>query len=231
VPSHRPLPQVETIDHVVGNLEEGHLNFWAQWYQSTFDLRVIKEYLVDTKESSLRTIIVSNDSRSIKMPLLEPVKNVKKSQNQEYLEFNNGPGVQHIALLTSDIIHTVSQLRARGVKFQEVPPEYYTYIKQKLQTSNVQLKEDFAKLQELKILIDFDDIDDNKKNDDTKQNSAGNRTECGYLLQIFTHLVQDRPTVFFEIIQRHNHEGFGEGNIRALFECVEREQAKRGNLV
>jgi 4-hydroxyphenylpyruvate dioxygenase-like putative hemolysin len=154
------------------------------------------------------------------------------------------------------------------VKFQEVPPEYYTYIKKKLQKSNVQLKEDFDKLQELKILIDFDDAtlnsnendhNDNKNNHDKDQNDkqcqitdshhiinehsngseekhhhhiqTGSSERTGYLLQIFTHLVQDRPTVFFEIIQRHHHDGFGEGNIRALFECVEREQAKRGNLV
>jgi 4-hydroxyphenylpyruvate dioxygenase len=152
--------------------------------------------------------------------------------------------------------------QARGVKFQEVPPEYYTYIKEKLQKSKVQLKEDFDKLQELKILIDFDDKTlDSNGNDSIDNNheklcqmttnsqhtitehsnvpeeehnhyvQSGNLERRGYLLQIFTHLVQDRPTVFFEIIQRQNHDGFGEGNIRALFECVEREQAKRGNLV
>ena len=211
-----PCPGLQTIDHVVGNQHEGELSPWVTWYNHVLGLQILSEYTVNTGASSLRTVIVSSANESIKMPLIEPLQNVKKSQNQEYVDFNGGAGVQHIAFHTEDIVHAVTQLRARGVKFQEVPPQYYSYIRRKLENSRVVLKEDLHKLEELKILIDFDEHSDDR--------------EPGYLLQIFTHLIQDRPTVFFELIQRHRHQGFGEGNIKALFECVEREQDRRGNL-
>ncbi len=146
----------------------------------------------------------------VKMPINEPAMGKKKSQIEEYVDFYNGPGVQHIALKTANIIQTVSNMRARGVEFISVPETYYNTMRERLRKSRVKLDENFETIQKLNILIDFD--------------------EGGYLLQLFTKPVLDRPTVFIEIIQRNNFSGFGAGNFKSLFEAIEREQERRGNL-
>ncbi|KAJ8343001.1 hypothetical protein SKAU_G00329290 [Synaphobranchus kaupii] len=163
-----------------------------------------------TPYSSLKSIMVTNYDETIKMPIIEPAIGKRKSQIQEYVDYNGGAGVQHIALHTSDIIQAIINLRARGMEFLGAPDTYYTSLRAKLKTAKIKVKEDLDKLQELKILVDFDDK--------------------GYLLQIFTKTVQDRPTFFLEVIQRHNHFGFGAGNFQSLFEAIEKEQDARGNL-
>lgn len=154
---------------------------------------------------------MSSPNAVVKMPINEPAVGKKTSQISEYITFNSGPGVQHIALRTTDIISAIRSLKARGVEFIKVPSTYYDAMKLRLKQQGMQLKEDFETLKELDILIDFD---------------AG-----GYLLQLFTKHLMDRPTVFVEIIQRENFEGFGAGNFKSLFEAIEREQEARGNLV
>lgn len=146
----------------------------------------------------------------IKMPLNEPAPGSRKSQIQEYVDFYGGPGVQHIALNTPDILFSIAQLRARGVEFLTVPIEYYNSLRKRLLSSTIKIEEDLDLIEKLNILVDFDDQ--------------------GYLLQIFTMPVEDRPTLFWEIIQRNNHNGFGIGNFKSLFEALELEQSKRGNL-
>lgn len=153
---------------------------------------------------------MASENEVVKMPINEPAVGKKKSQIEEYVEYYNGPGVQHIALKTADIITTVTNMRARGVEFISVPDTYYDLMRKRLRNSAVRLIEDFDTIQRLNILIDFD--------------------EGGYLLQLFTKPLMDRPTVFIEIIQRNNFDGFGAGNFKSLFEAIEREQDKRGNL-
>jgi 4-hydroxyphenylpyruvate dioxygenase len=198
------------IDHCVGNVELGRMNEWASWYT---DVMGFSRYItfddkdISTEYSALMSIVMSQDGASIKFPINEPAAGRKKSQIEEYLDFYRGPGVQHIALLTKDVIATVGRLRENGVGFLKLPDSYYDIVRERV--GNV-VKEDWKTLQELGILIDADDE--------------------GYLLQIFTQPVQDRPTLFFEIIQRRGSRGFGKGNFKALFESIEREQALRGNL-
>lgn len=163
-----------------------------------------------TDYSALKSVVMSSPNEVVKMPINEPAIGKKKSQIEEYVDFYDGAGVQHIAIRTKNIIHTVSSMRARGVEFISVPSSYYDTIRMRLKRSSITLEEDFKIIQDLNILIDFD--------------------EGGYLLQLFTKPLLDRPTVFIEIIQRNNFSGFGAGNFRALFEAVEREQAERGNL-
>lgn len=153
---------------------------------------------------------MASPNEIVKMPINEPAHGKKKSQIEEYIDFYGGPGVQHIAFRTHDIITCVANLRKRGVEFINVPDTYYMAMRKRLKCSNMKLDEDFEEIQRLHILIDFD--------------------EGGYLLQLFTKPVMDRPTVFFEIIQRNNFDGFGAGNFKSLFEAIEREQAERGNL-
>uniref|UniRef100_A0A8C0ELK5 4-hydroxyphenylpyruvate dioxygenase n=1 Tax=Bubo bubo TaxID=30461 RepID=A0A8C0ELK5_BUBBB len=163
-----------------------------------------------TEFSALRSIVVTNYEETIKMPINEPALGKRKSQIQEYIDYYGGAGVQHIALNTSDIISAITNLKQRGVQFMDVPSSYYQMLREKLKTAKIKVKESIDKLAELKILVDFD--------------------EKGYLLQIFTKPVQDRPTVFLEVIQRHNHQGFGAGNFKSLFEAIEIDQDARGNL-
>ena len=153
---------------------------------------------------------MASPNEVVKMPLNEPAPGKKKSQIEEYVDFYNGPGVQHIALRTKDIITSVTNLKKRGVEFISVPTSYYDTMLTRLKTTGMKLTEDFEIIQKLNILIDFD--------------------EGGYLLQLFTKPLMDRPTVFIEIIQRNNFDGFGAGNFKSLFEAIEREQAERGNL-
>jgi len=197
------------VDHIVGNVELGKMNEWAEWYSRVLGFRRFISFDdkdISTEYSALMSIVMSDDSSSIKFPINEPAEGRKKSQIQEYLDFHHGPGVQHIALLTADIIETVSRLRRNGVEFLHVPDTYYEELPGRVGD----VKETIESLRPLGILVD--------------------RDQDGYLLQIFTQPVEDRPTLFFELIQREGSRGFGKGNFKALFESIEREQALRGNL-
>jgi len=201
------------IDHVVGNQPDLAMTPVVEWYEKILNFHrfwTVDDKMIHTEFSSLRSIVVADVEEKVKMPINEPANGKRKSQIQEFVEYYGGAGVQHIALATDDIIHSVTQLRARGLKFLTVPKTYYTTLKEKLKVSPISVKEDLAKLEELNILIDYDDK--------------------GYLLQIFTKCVEDRPTLFLEIIQRNNHQGFGAGNFKSLFESIEKDQAERGNL-
>ncbi|KAM4708035.1 4-hydroxyphenylpyruvate dioxygenase [Discoglossus pictus] len=208
-----PSCKLNFIDHVVGNQPDNEMVPVADWYQNS--LLFHRFWSVDDKQlhtefSSLRSIVVANYEETIKMPINEPAPGKKKSQIQEYVEYNGGPGVQHIALNTSDIIGAISNLKERGMEFMSVPSTYYQTLRENLKSAKIQVTENIDKLEELKILVDYD--------------------EKGYLLQIFTKPVQDRPTLFLEVIQRHNHQGFGAGNFKSLFQAIEDDQAARGNL-
>jgi 4-hydroxyphenylpyruvate dioxygenase len=201
------------VDHVVGNQPDNEMTPTAEWYERYLDFHrywSVDEDKIYTEYSALRSIVVADWDEVVKMPINEPAPGLKKSQIQEYCEFYGGPGVQHIAALTNDIVHSVSQLTARGVEFLIVPHKYYENLRKRLVGCPTQIQEDLDTLERLHILVDFDDN--------------------GYLLQIFTKPVEDRPTLFWEIIQRRNHNGFGIGNFKALFEALELEQAKRGTL-
>jgi len=208
-----PSPNLSFVDHVVGNQPDNAMVPLVEWYEKTLDFHrfwSVDDKMIHTEFSSLRSIVVTDKDEKVKMPLNEPAQGKKKSQIQEFVDYYAGPGVQHIALNTPDIITAVGHMQARGVKFLKVPSTYYVSLRQKLQSSPIKVKEDMDKLEELKILIDYDDK--------------------GYLLQIFTKPVEDRPTLFYEVIQRNNHHGFGAGNFKSLFEAIERDQAERGNL-
>ncbi len=199
----------QAIDHIVGNVELGKMNAWVEYYHRVMGFTNMKEFVGDdiaTEYSALMSKVVADGTRKVKFPINEPAVGKKKSQIDEYLEFYGGPGVQHIALATNDIVGTVRAMRAAGVEFLQTPDTYYDTLGTWVGETRVPL----AQLRELGILAD--------------------RDEDGYLLQIFTRPVQDRPTVFFELIERHGSMGFGKGNFKALFEAIEREQARRGNL-
>lgn len=209
------LPEIglQRVDHIVGNQPDQEMDSAADWYTKT--LMFHRFWSIDDKQlhtdySALRSIVVTNYEETIKMPINEPAPGKRKSQIQEYVDFYGGAGVQHIAMATNDIIQTIRNLRARGQQFLDIPDSYYKNLREKLKTAKITVTEDLDVLQELKILIDYD--------------------EGGYLLQIFTRLIQDRPTLFLEVIQRKNHQGFGAGNFKSLFEAIEMEQAERGNL-
>jgi len=208
-----PSPELGFIDHIVGNQGDGEMEKIARRYEDYFSFHrfwSVDESVVHTEFSSLRSIVMANWEENVKFPINEPAEGKKKSQIQEYVEFYGGAGAQHIALNCPDIITAVGALRARGLQFLQVPQTYYISLREALKNSPVKVKEDLDILESLNILIDYDDN--------------------GYLLQIFTKPVEDRPTLFYEIIQRNNHNGFGAGNFRSLFEAIEREQAERGNL-
>ena len=202
------------IDHMVGNVGWGEMNTWVKWYEDVMgfvNFLSFDDKQIHTEYSALMSKVMSNGNGRIKFPINEPAEGKKKSQIEEYLDFYEGPGVQHIAVATNDILTTVSKLRSRGVEFLSTPPdEYYNLVPKRLAAHNHELTEDIEKLKALGIMIDAD--------------------EEGYLLQIFTKPVEDRPTLFFEIIQRMGARGFGAGNFKALFESIEREQEKRGTL-
>jgi len=209
------LPEVglNFIDHVVGNQPDAEMEPASDWYEKNLQFHrfwSVDDSQIHTEFSALRSIVVTNYEETIKMPINEPAAGKKKSQIQEYVDYYGGAGVQHIALNTSDIIRAITNLRARGTEFLQVPDTYYTTLKENLRNSKVKVTEDMNKLQELNILVDYDDN--------------------GYLLQIFSKPLQDRPTVFLEVIQRHNHSGFGAGNFKSLFEAIEADQDERGNL-
>ncbi|MBP6091240.1 MAG: 4-hydroxyphenylpyruvate dioxygenase [Crocinitomicaceae bacterium] len=212
---YNPSPVgLKFIDHMVGNVGWGEMNTWVKWYEDVMgfvNFLSFDDKQIHTEYSALMSKVMSNGNGRIKFPINEPAEGKKRSQIEEYLDFYEGPGVQHIAVATDDIIETVSQLRARGVEFLSSPPQaYYDEIPARLGVHMDMMKEDIKELQKLSIMIDAD--------------------EEGYLLQIFTKPVEDRPTLFFEIIQRMGAKGFGAGNFKALFESIEREQEKRGTL-
>lgn len=198
-----------SIDHMVGNVELGAMDRWVDFFAQTMGFSQLLHFDdkdISTEYSALMSKVMQNGNGKIKFPINEPAEGKKKSQIQEYLDFYYGPGVQHIALTTGNIIETVTQLQANGIDFLRVPTNYYDVLEDRVG----KIDEPIDKLAELGILVD--------------------RDEEGYLLQIFTKPVEDRPTVFYEIIERHGSRGFGKGNFQALFEALEQEQALRGNL-
>ena len=200
---------IAAIDHIVGNVELGKMNHWVDFFARVMGFSQLIHFDdadISTEYSALMSKVMQDGTGKIKFPINEPADGRRKSQIEEYLDFYNGPGVQHIALLTGDIIKTVTAMRDAGMEFLKVPDSYY----EEAQVRVGEVKEDFNALRQLGILVD--------------------RDEEGYLLQIFTKPVEDRPTVFYEVIQRRGSRGFGKGNFKALFEAIEREQAKRGNL-
>jgi 4-hydroxyphenylpyruvate dioxygenase len=202
-------PFFTAVDHCVGNVELGRMDEWVGFYHRVMGFTNMKEFVGDdiaTEYSALMSKVVADGSRKVKFPINEPAAGKKKSQIDEYLEFYGGPGVQHIALTTDDIVAAVMHMQAAGVSFLSTPDSYYETLGDWVGETRVRVDE----LKGLRILAD--------------------RDEDGYLLQIFTKPVQDRPTVFFELIERHGSEGFGKGNFKALFEAIEREQERRGNL-
>jgi 4-hydroxyphenylpyruvate dioxygenase len=197
------------IDHIVGNVELGHMEEWVRYYERVFGMTEMIHFsdeAISTEYSALMSKVVTDGTGRIKFPINEPAEGKRKSQIEEYIEYYRGAGAQHIAVATRDIVGCVSDLRERGVEFLTIPEEYYDEVPERIG----EIEEDLADLRRLGILVDRDDE--------------------GYLLQIFTKPVGDRPTVFFEIIERHGSRGFGEGNFKALFEAIEREQERRGNL-
>jgi 4-hydroxyphenylpyruvate dioxygenase len=209
-PRYQPAPVgLQYVDHIVGNVELGKMNEWVGFYERVMGFKNLISFDdkdISTEYSSLMSKVVSSGNERIKFPINEPAKGKKKSQIDEYLEFYGGPGAQHLALATDDILETVTALRDRGVEFLRVPTTYYD----DLQSRVGRIDEPVDSLAELGILVD--------------------RDPDGYLLQIFSKPVQDRPTLFYEIIQRKGARSFGKGNFKALFEAIEREQALRGNL-
>jgi 4-hydroxyphenylpyruvate dioxygenase len=197
------------IDHMVGNVELGGMNKWSDFYEKVLgfaNLVTFDDKDISTKYTALMSKVMTNGNGRIKFPINEPAYGLKKSQIEEYLDFNEGPGCQHIAVATDDILHTVSEMRRRGVAFLYVPGTYYDTVGDRVG----EIAEDLERLKALGIMVD--------------------RDEEGYLLQIFTRPVEDRPTLFFEIIQRKGAKSFGKGNFQALFESIEAEQARRGTL-
>jgi 4-hydroxyphenylpyruvate dioxygenase len=197
------------IDHIVGNVGWNAMNEWVDFYSKVMGFSLYQHFDdndISTEYSALMSKVMANGNGYVKFPINEPAEGRRKSQIEEYLDFYDGPGVQHIALATNDILTTVSEMQQRGVKFLTVPHSYYTELHHRVGN----IHEPFEELERLGILVDRDDE--------------------GYMLQIFTRPVEDRPTVFFEIIQRKGSRSFGKGNFKALFEAIEREQAARGNL-
>ncbi|XP_048582062.1 4-hydroxyphenylpyruvate dioxygenase [Nematostella vectensis] len=208
-----PKAGLHFIDHVVGNQPNDAMVPIAEWYEKNLQFHrfwSVDDKQIHTEFSALRSIVVTNWEETIKMPINEPAPGKRKSQIQEFVDYYGTAGVQHIALNTSDIITAISNLKERGMQFLSIPDKYYDNLRERLKHASITVTESIDELQKLKILVDFDDK--------------------GYLLQIFTKPCQDRPTLFLEVIQRHNHTGFGAGNFKALFESIEQDQGERGNL-
>lgn len=207
---YQPSPiGLKYIDHMVGNVELGEMNRWSRFYAEVMgfaNLVTFDDKDISTQYTALMSKVMTNGNGRIKFPINEPAQGLKKSQIEEYLDFYGGPGCQHIAVATDDIVHTITEMRQRGVEFLYVPGSYYDTVPNRVG----EIAEDLQKLKSLGIMVD--------------------RDEDGYLLQIFTRPVEDRPTLFFEIIQRKGAKSFGKGNFQALFESIEAEQARRGTL-
>ncbi len=207
----QPRRFFQAIDHIVGNVELGTMDSWVEFYRRVMGFTNMAEFVGDdiaTDYSALMSKVVANGTRRVKFPLNEPAAGRRRSQIDEYLQFYGGPGAQHVALATADILGTVDAMRAAGVEFLDTPDPYYDSAELRARIGAVRVP--IEELKRRRILVD--------------------RDSDGYLLQIFTRPAQDRPTVFFELIERHGSRGFGKGNFKALFEAIEREQALRGNL-
>jgi len=203
-----PIGLIE-VDHCVGNVELGKMDYWVQWYENVLGFKNLISFDdkdISTEYTALMSKVMASGNGRVKFPINEPAAGKKKSQIDEFLEFHGGPGVQHVAMRTDDIVHTVSRLQARGLEFLKVPQAYYDVLEERVG----KIEENIDELAELGILVDRDDE--------------------GYLLQIFSKPVTDRPTLFYEIIHRKGAKSFGKGNFKALFEAIEREQAVRGTL-
>jgi 4-hydroxyphenylpyruvate dioxygenase len=207
------------VDHLVGNVELGKMNYWVKFYEDVLEFTMFKHFDdkdISTEYSALMSKVMASGNNLIKMPINEPAEGKKKSQVQEYLDWHmNTPGVQHLALRTDDELHSIAALRSRGVDFLTLPDAYYDQVwgrvnKMLTEHGHAAVKEDHQRIRDLGILVDADDE--------------------GYLLQLFTKPLQDRPTLFFEIICRRGSQSFGKGNFKALFEALELEQERRGNL-
>jgi 4-hydroxyphenylpyruvate dioxygenase len=199
------------VDHIVGNVQLGKMNHWVRFYHEVMGFRQLLHFDdkdISTEYSALMSKVMQNGNGRVKFPINEPAEGKRKSQIEEYLDYYMTPGVQHIAMATGDILNTVETLRDNGIEFLRVPDTYYEALPERLQGVNV--KEDLKRIAELGVLVDHDDE--------------------GYLLQIFSKPLQDRPTMFIEVIERHGSRGFGKGNFKALFEALEAEQDRRGNL-
>ncbi len=208
-PITAPETGIAVIDHIVGNVELNKMEDWVKYYETVLGFTELNQFTdedINTEYSALMSKVMQNGTGRIKFPINEPAEGKRKSQIQEYLDFYNSPGVQHIALATDDIITTVTKLKENGIEFLSVPSSYYEMLEDRIGP----IEEDWNKIRELQILVDQD--------------------EEGYLLQLFTKPIVDRPTLFIEIIERKGSRGFGAGNFKALFEAIEREQALRGNL-
>lgn len=217
MPSYEPLDLeadsagLVAVDHIVGNVELGKMNYWVNFYHQVMGFRQLLSFDdkdISTEYSALMSKVMQNGNGRVKLPINEPADGKRKSQIEEYLDYYMTAGVQHLALITGDIIETVSKLKANGIEFLRVPDEYYDILPERIK--DVGVKQDLNKIRELGILVDYDDE--------------------GYLLQIFSRPLQDRPTMFIEVIERHGSQGFGKGNFKALFEALELEQERRGNL-
>lgn len=217
MPSYQPLDLphnsagLAAVDHIVGNVELGKMNYWVNFYHHVMGFRQLISFDdkdISTEYSALMSKVMANGNGRVKFPINEPAEGKRKSQIEEYLDYYMTPGVQHIAMATGDILKTVQELKNRGIEFLRVPDAYYEILPERIK--DVGVKEDLEQIKALGILVDYDDE--------------------GYLLQIFSRPLQDRPTAFIEVIERHGSRGFGKGNFKALFEALELEQAKRGNL-
>ncbi|MDQ7026403.1 MAG: 4-hydroxyphenylpyruvate dioxygenase [Anaerolineae bacterium] len=203
--------ELAAIDHIVGNVELGKMNYWVNFYHNVMGFRQLLHFDdqdISTEYSALMSKVMENGNGRVKFPINEPADGKRKSQIEEYLDYYMSAGVQHVAMITGDILKTVEHLQNNGIEFLRVPDEYYDLLPERVK--GIEIKEDLDKIRELGILVDYDDE--------------------GYLLQIFSRPVQDRPTSFIEVIERHGSRGFGKGNFKALFEALEMEQEKRGNL-
>jgi 4-hydroxyphenylpyruvate dioxygenase len=208
-PRPQAAPNLRNVDHCVGNVGWNEMDRWTQYYADAFGFSQLVSFDdtdISTEYSALRSKVMSDAEHRVKFPINEPAEGLKKSQIEEFLDFYGGPGIQHVAIATDDIVATVRALRANGVQFLETPGSYYEALRERVGA----IDEPIDVLRELSILVDRDDL--------------------GYMLQIFTKPLQDRPTLFFEIIQRRGSLSFGKGNFKALFVSIEEEQAKRGNL-
>jgi len=208
-----PVVGLERVDHIVGNQPDQQMVPVADWYANVLQFHrfwTVDDSQMHTEYSALRSIVVADYDEKVKMPINEPANGKKKSQIQEFVEYYAGAGVQHIALNTSDIIASVEACTKRGLEFLNPPKSYYDNLRERLKHAKITVKEDLDRIEKNKILVDYDDN--------------------GYLLQLFTKPLEDRPTLFIELIQRNNHQGFGAGNFKALFVAIEQDQAARGNL-
>ncbi|GBL52907.1 4-hydroxyphenylpyruvate_dioxygenase [Candidozyma auris] len=225
LPEENPVPLIG-IDHCVQNFTWNQMDDYAMFYAAAFGLHKfwsVDEQDVSTGATALKSVVMASANGKVKMPINEPAKGIMKGQIEEFYEFYKGPGVQHIALITRDIIASVKAMRLRGIDFNTISDAYYKNLEERLNKDSIKLFESFEELKALHILVDFDSA--------SKYLHRDGSYRCHYILQIFTKPLHDRPTLFLEIIQRHHHNGFGKGTFKGLFETIEAQQRLRGTLV